>query len=342
MAFDILTYVMAKGSGGGGGATDYTQLRNLPKINGTTVTGDLDADALGIANCKYYTLVLGETNKFVDADGTELAIASVYEDMARFVMEDKSNIAIINVTMASDDEIGHTVPLGKLFYTGIIVEEDSILQFYAKINGSEYICLVTEDTATFNMRNADFVVHGILTMTSETTATISDLTADYEAIKEAIDSGSNVKLIVVVSGTDTIIEFTHIVYGTDTTNKKYVQFDTVSASRQSKIVVYEDGNNAVAITRIPQMPTVTTQTSPSNISINDNSEYYLTDVSSCAFSYPTGNFECWMRLTTAASGTVTITLPTSQYIGDAPSFGNGETWEISIKDGVVASAKVGA
>ena len=49
-----------------------------------------------------------------------------------------------------------------------------------------------------------------------------------------------------------------------------------------------------------------------------------------------------MRLTFAASGNATVTLPTgTKYIGTTPDFKNGETWEMSIKDGVVIAQKVG-
>lgn len=79
-----------------------------------------------------------------------------------------------------------------------------------------------------------------------------------------------------------------------------------------------------------------------NITLADNTEYRLTDVTTLNITYPTGNFECWMRLTFAASGSVTVTLPTgTKYIGTAPDFKNGETWEMSIKDGVVIAQKVG-
>lgn len=80
----------------------------------------------------------------------------------------------------------------------------------------------------------------------------------------------------------------------------------------------------------------------SNITLADNTEYRLTDVTTLNLSYPTGNFECWMRLTFAASGDATVILPTgTKYIGAAPDFKNGETWEMSIKDGVVIAQKVG-
>lgn len=83
-------------------------------------------------------------------------------------------------------------------------------------------------------------------------------------------------------------------------------------------------------------------TSGTSMTLADNTEYRLTDVTELTITYPDGNFECWMRLTFAASGNVTVTLPTgTRYIGNAPSFANGETWEMSIKDGVVIAQKVG-
>ena len=88
---------------------------------------------------------------------------------------------------------------------------------------------------------------------------------------------------------------------------------------------------------------VSTQvTTGSNITLADNTEYRLTDVTTLTLTYPTGDFECWMRLNFAASGNITVTLPAdTKYIGTAPDFKNGETWEMSIKDGVVIAQKVG-
>lgn len=80
----------------------------------------------------------------------------------------------------------------------------------------------------------------------------------------------------------------------------------------------------------------------SNIALADNTEYRLTNVTTLTLTYPTGDFECWLKLTFAESGSITVTLPTgTKYIGNAPSFANGETWEMSIKDGVVIAQKVG-
>ena len=83
-------------------------------------------------------------------------------------------------------------------------------------------------------------------------------------------------------------------------------------------------------------------TTGSNITLADNTEYRLADVTTLTLTYPTGNFECWMRLTFAASGNVTVTLPAgTKYIGTAPDFKNGETWELSFKDKILAAQKVG-
>ena len=83
-------------------------------------------------------------------------------------------------------------------------------------------------------------------------------------------------------------------------------------------------------------------TTGSNIALADNTEYRLAEVTELTITYPNGNFECWMRLTFAESGNITVTLPAdTKYIGTAPDFKNGETWEMSIKDGVVVAQKVG-
>ena len=78
------------------------------------------------------------------------------------------------------------------------------------------------------------------------------------------------------------------------------------------------------------------------ITLADNTEYRLTDVTTLKLSYPVGDFESWMRLSFAESGTITVTLPAGTgYIGTAPDFKNGETWELSFKDKILAAQKVG-
>ena len=70
----------------------------------------------------------------------------------------------------------------------------------------------------------------------------------------------------------------------------------------------------------------------------------MTGLQTLNIKYPeaTEKFESWMRLTFAESGNITVTLPAdTKYIGTAPDFNNGETWELSFKDKVLAAQKVG-
>lgn len=75
----------------------------------------------------------------------------------------------------------------------------------------------------------------------------------------------------------------------------------------------------------------------------DNAEYRMTGLQTLTVQYPEdAKFECWMRLSFAASGDITVTLPAGTgYIGSAPDFKNGEIWELSFKDKILAAQKVG-
>ena len=87
----------------------------------------------------------------------------------------------------------------------------------------------------------------------------------------------------------------------------------------------------------------TYSTAQVSATLNDNAEYRMTGLQTLTVQYPEdANFECWMRLTFAESGTITVTLPAGTgYIGTAPDFKNGETWELSFKDKILAAQKVG-
>lgn len=99
--------------------------------------------------------------------------------------------------------------------------------------------------------------------------------------------------------------------------------------------------NALDINYAPTQHTYST--AQVSATLADNAEYRMTELQTLTVQYPEdAKFECWMRLTFAESGNITVTLPAgTEYIGNAPSFANGETWEMSIKDGVVIAQKVG-
>lgn len=88
-------------------------------------------------------------------------------------------------------------------------------------------------------------------------------------------------------------------------------------------------------------PQTVSFTDGETISVQDNTEYIAkTDITSLTLIYPETPFICSLVFTVASEGDVTITLPSSQYIGGAPTFANGETWELNIKNGVVVGGLV--
>ena len=62
-------------------------------------------------------------------------------------------------------------------------------------------------------------------------------------------------------------------------------------------------------------------------------------MTSLTITYPAGNFECWMMLTTGTS--ISVTFPAiTKYAGKVVTFKAGKTYEVSIKDGVVVAMEV--
>lgn len=104
-------------------------------------------------------------------------------------------------------------------------------------------------------------------------------------------------------------------------------------------------NIETALGYIPQRAVTeyTYSTAQVSATLADNAEYRMTGLQALTVQYPEdAKFECWMRLSFAASGDITVTLPAGTgYIGTAPDFKNGETWELSFKDKILAAQKVG-
>ena len=79
----------------------------------------------------------------------------------------------------------------------------------------------------------------------------------------------------------------------------------------------------------------------SSWTVENNKEYFATnEINEITIAYPETDFLCSLYFTLASEGAITITLPESKYIGETPEFKNGETWELSIKNGVVVGGKV--
>lgn len=77
-----------------------------------------------------------------------------------------------------------------------------------------------------------------------------------------------------------------------------------------------------------------------SLTLADNTEYRFTSaVTSLTLTFPSGNFDCWLKFTTGSS--ITVTFPSgTKYAGGAPTFEASKTYEMSIKDGVVICAEV--
>ncbi len=147
------------------------------------------------------------------------------------------------------------------------------------------------------------------------------------------------KVANVKTALDALVPKSHNHANKDTLDKLSVSNGKLQYNGSDISVTKSGVINALGYT--PQAVSTKVSTG-SNITLTDNTEYRLADVTTLTLTYPTGNFECWLKLTFAASGNVTVTLPTgTKYIGIAPDFKNGETWELSFKDKVLAAQKVG-
>lgn len=82
---------------------------------------------------------------------------------------------------------------------------------------------------------------------------------------------------------------------------------------------------------------------PTSVALNDECEYYLTDVGDISFTYPSDTyFECWIGLSLSSAESHTVTFPDdTSYIGGTPEWEVSAQYEISVKDKVVIIKKVG-
>lgn len=77
-----------------------------------------------------------------------------------------------------------------------------------------------------------------------------------------------------------------------------------------------------------------------DIYLEDNTVYTAQEpISNLIIEYPPDDFISSLIFTLADEGDITISLPESKYIGKPPTFANGETWELSIRNGIVIGGK---
>lgn len=210
---------------------------------------------------------------------------------------------------------------------------------------------------------SDFIIKMTVTSDDEGNYTVASCDATFEQIEEAVAAEKRVVIIATETTNNIVFElaiaqaYQGVAY----------YFSTFVYGRNIFSAIYKEGENETwefSITGIEAMDVTYSNNSLPDVNdvgyaldklitkkINsafefiqlfDNEEYRLTDVTKLRIAYPTGDFECWIRLSFAASGDITVTLPIkTRYIGIAPDFKNGETWELSIKDGIVIAQRVG-
>lgn len=184
--------IFGNSGGGGGGTTDYTQLTNKPKINGTTVVGELDADAFGLANSYIYKLVMDEDNNrnyFIDGEGEEIDTADVYSSMIEMALASNA-LGIINLTFAGLENTN----LARLYYTSIDIESDAQgLLFSARENNVLMCAKVERDDVEVIIRNVSDVQNYI---TPEQYGAVADgETDDTQAFNDMFDDISDYAVI---------------------------------------------------------------------------------------------------------------------------------------------------
>lgn len=121
---------------------------------------------------------------------------------------------------------------------------------------------------------------------------------------------------------------------------EYTTLSTTGTLTKDGVTYTYSPSDTIYVTPDNMSKRYATITDNSTVALADNTEYSGTNLTTVTFTYPQGNFECYLSLSFASSGTITVTFPTSQYIGSMPTFENGKTYEISVRNGVIVAGEV--
>ena len=121
---------------------------------------------------------------------------------------------------------------------------------------------------------------------------------------------------------------------------EYTTLSTTGTLTKDGVTYTYSPSDTIYVTPDNMSKRYATITDNSTVALADNTEYSGSNLTTVTFTYPSGNFECYMSLSFASSGTITVTFPTSQYIGSVPTFENGKTYEISVRNGVIVAGEV--
>ena len=322
-----------KAIGGGGASTaediSYTLSEDV-KTEFPDVELESDTVKSGLDVAMYYALA-GMFAKYIQCDmqgggGTvSLDLQHILDNFvfpAMLKAHEHDNKSILDLISAAD---------GKLQYDGKAVESNGNNDFIINLT-----LVVGDDdfTATSDVSKADIDAAYTAGKNLIVHAALSTVVYTLPLFSVLQNQGDNTTTFIfgATFGGQTI----------------YAELNTDWVINISNVGAYDIGYENAALQGVDNVKAaldalVTAQVATgTEITLADNTEYRLENVTTLTLTYPTGNFECWLKLSFAASGSITVTLPTgTKYIGNALSFSNGEVWEMSIKDGVVIAQKVG-
>lgn len=133
---------------------------------------------------------------------------------------------------------------------------------------------------------------------------------------------------MIANGSVTVDGVTYVYSPSDT--DYFVPDNTVSGSELTTALATKQDKTASV-----------TLTDGSTTALADNTEYSGTDITTLTFTFPNEDFESYISITTASSGTIAITFPNNvKWIGEEPSYENSAQYEFSVKNGVVVAGVV--
>lgn len=126
----------------------------------------------------------------------------------------------------------------------------------------------------------------------------------------------------------------------DSTDSKKINLLKKTLNENLNLLKDNIASIQLSLNKKQDIQTVVTS-SEESLLLSDNVEYRLTNISTLNISYPDNNFEVWMNIQFSSTETLSVQFPSeTKFIGSIPTFGNGQTWEISIKDGVAICWRV--
>lgn len=207
--------------------------------------------------------------------------------------------------------------------------------FAAGTVGDKYTISLEPDTAD----NAASIIRIKENATGNTRVLIAVNTADgnNEVSQIVLRDGTNVGKINIQCNTSGAKG----IRITDGNNVERIKLHHTTTGDKCIFEIKDASGNDITRQVIGAAPALSTPAGgTASLTLADNTEYRFTSaVTSLTLTFPSGNFDCWLKFTTSSS--ISVNFPANAtYLGGAPTFEASKTYEMSIKDGSVICAEV--